>query len=632
MVEVLNAFVSMVTASITDVRHLQREREARASAEATERRLATVATSLDRALAEAELLNAITTAAAGEEALDRILTVSLDHLHRAVNFTGGSIALVEGDDLVLQAAVGPFADRALGQRLLRHESATWCAVAAGEPFLSPDVLADGPRPTTDIRSYLAVPLRWRGAVYGFLELDSTIPDAFSQDDLLLLRKVAAALSGPIELARRYTREVQATAAAAAAQRRLAFLSEASTVLASSLDYEATLASIAQLAVPDLADWCVVDIVDEHGALRRLNVAHADPTKAEWARELERRYPPVDDPTHIVVRTLRTGRSLLATEVPDAVLSAVARDAEHLRILRALGIKSHLIVPLVARGRALGALTFVAAESGRRYIAEDLTLAEDLARRVAVAIDNAQLYREAREAIQVRDRFLTIAAHELRTPITTVRGNTELLLRRVERASVPLDRAWLAERLRRLMTGVERLHALAARVLDLNNLQAGVFDLAREECDLTAIVAGVVDRLQAALPPRSPTQLAFRHSPEPVVGEWDPVRLEQVVVNLLQNAIKYQPAGGVVRVTLEATADEALLRIRDQGIGIAEEDLPRLFAPFARADTARKREIGGVGLGLYISSQLIRLHGGALDVTSVVGEGSEFTIRLPRAPR
>ena len=416
--------------------------------------------------------------------------------------------------------------------------------------------------------------------------------------------------------------------AESAQQRLAFLAGASALLAASLDYRTTLESVAHLAVSHLADWCAVNVVVEDGSFPTLAVAHADPAKAELARDLQRRYPPDPNAPYGVPNVIRAGQAELVPKITDEMLAAAAVDDEHLAIVRELGLVSYMCVPLVARGRTLGALTFASTASGRRYGPEDLALAEELGHRAAVAVDNARLYQEAQRAIGIRDQFLTVAAHELRTPITTVRGNTELLVRRVEREDVPLDRGWLAERPRRLLGGVERLHALAPRVLDLNQLQAGSFDLSRGRCDLAAIVEGVVERLRPTITPGSGTTIAVERPEAPVVGWWDPVRVEQVVVNLLQNAIKYQPNGGTIRVTLEATASEATLRVRDQGIGIATGDLPRLFTPYVRADTATANQIGGVGMGLYITAQLVRLHEGTISVSSEVAAGSEFVVRLP----
>jgi hypothetical protein len=175
-----------------------------------------------------------------------------------------------------------------------------------------------------------------------------------------------------------------------------FLVEAGMALSSSLDHRATLASVARLAVPYLADWCVVDVLKEDDSLDRVAVAHQDPEKVAWAYELQERYPPDVDSSYGVGRALRTGRPELVAEISKPLLEEAARDAEHREILQNLGIESYLIVPLVARGRTLGAITLVSAESGWRYGPADLELAEELARRAALAVDNARLYRERSE--------------------------------------------------------------------------------------------------------------------------------------------------------------------------------------------------------------------------------------------
>jgi PAS domain S-box-containing protein len=196
---------------------------------------------------------------------------------------------------------------------------------------------------------------------------------------------------------------------ATAQDRASYLAEASEMLSSSLDYQATLTSLARLAVPRLADWCAIDILEEDGSINQLAVTHNDPGKDAWGRELMRRYPPDPDAPQGVPRVLRSGEPEFYPEVTDEALVATARDAKHLRIMRKLGLTSVMILPLVARSRTLGALTLVTAESGRRYEASDLAVAGDLARRAALAVDNARLYSEAQREIAERER----AEEELR---------------------------------------------------------------------------------------------------------------------------------------------------------------------------------------------------------------------------
>lgn len=369
----------------------------------------------------AEILNAIAVAASGESSLDQILTAALGHLARAIPLTGGSIALVEGDELVVHAAVGPFAADARGQRVNRSGGRSWQMIETGEPFMSNDVMADGLRRTTPIRSYIAVPLVWRGDAFGLLEVDSTEANAFTEGHLQVMRRVAAMLSGSVQLARRFESDAQALSAAEEARRRLALVAEASRILASSLDYETSLTNVGRLIVPAVADWCIVDVLREDGTLAQVVQAHADPEREGLARELRRRYPPVPDasPPHAIYQVIQSGESVLHEEITDADLAARAVDADHLAILRAMNISSDMVVPLSLRGRVLGVMSFVTGSSGRRFTREDLGLAEEIARRAARAVDTAYLYaaeqraraeaEEAARRVNVTNSLIALAA-------------------------------------------------------------------------------------------------------------------------------------------------------------------------------------------------------------------------------
>jgi signal transduction histidine kinase/putative methionine-R-sulfoxide reductase with GAF domain len=584
---------------------------------------------LDRALAEAELLNDITEAAAGEEDLDRLLDAALGRLNRVIPFTGGSIAMVEEDELVVRAAVGPFAAQARGQRLGRGPARTWRIVETGQPFRSDDLAAEGLRPTTAIRSFLGVPLAWRGSVFGVLEVDSTRPGAFGGADQRRLERVATVLSGSIELVRRYEAEARAAAAAEAAQRRLAFLAEASVVVSASLNYDATLARVTRLAVPTVADWCRIYMRDGQ-TIRRVAVAYADPAMAELDRQLQQYPPSPVAPGSVIARALETGESQLSPTIPDEYVESIAQDAEHLALLRRLGFRSSLVVPLRARGRVLGALACFMAESGRQYGPEDLTLCEDLAQRAAMAVDNARLYEELADAVQLRDHFLAAAAHDLKTPLTAIKVTAQLVGRQAGRLGEAGER--IAQAATRIDANTARMVGLIDELLDVASLQVGEpLKLSLQPTDLATVARLVAIDLE----PTARKHRIVVEADGPVLGTWDRVRLERVIANLVGNAIKYSPAGGSIRIGLRVETDErgrgwAVMQVRDRGVGIPKQDLPHVFERFHRGANV-EREIAGTGLGLFGSGQIVAQHGGAIEVESEEGVGSTFTVRLPLEP-
>ncbi|MCZ7568742.1 MAG: ATP-binding protein [Ardenticatenaceae bacterium] len=421
------------------------------------------------------------------------------------------------------------------------------------------------------------------------------------------------------------REQAARAVAEAAQQRLLFLAHAGKQLARSLDYETTLKNVAQLAVPILADWCTVDVIDEEGQIRHVAVAHVNPEKVAWAQALQRRYPPDPDAPYGVPKVLRTGQSQLYPQIADAALVAAAQNAERLRLIREIGMTSVMIVPLLAPGRTLGAITLVSAESGRHYGPDDLALAEELAGRAALAVENARLYREAQEAINIRDQFLSIASHELRTPLMALQGYAELLLRREARESTIPTRDRRA--LQTIHAQSVRLHKLIDLLLDFSRLQTGRLRLDRSPVDLTALVHRLMEETQPTLRQHTVQLLC----PEvPLIVEGDELRLEQVLQNLLDNAIKYSPQGGPITLRLARRRDQVVISVSDQGIGIPAAALPQLFNRFYRVTTAGTQQISGMGLGLYVVKEVVTLHGGTIEVSSQEGEGSTFTVFLPAA--
>ena len=420
------------------------------------------------------------------------------------------------------------------------------------------------------------------------------------------------------------------AASVSAERRFAFLAEASSVLGVTLDYEVTLRNVAALVVPFLADWCSVDVIDDDGAVRRIAVAYGDPTKAELVRATES-YPPDPRGVHPRTRVLRTGRSELIAEISDEGLAATANDPEQLRVMREIGYRSAMVVPLSARGQTLGALTLATAESGRRYTAGDLALAEDLARRAALAIDNARLYRsaerargEAEAANRAKDEFLGVVSHELRTPLTAVLLWTRAL-------QIGVDGQARAQAVATIERNTLRQARLVEDLLDVSRIVSGTLQLERRDVDLTAALAAVLATIRPAAEAKG-VRLASTVDPALRQVPGDVARLRQVLANLLTNAVEYTPSGGSIDVRLEQDDGIARIRVHDTGEGIPADFLPHVFERFRQGDSTTTRSHGGLGLGLTIVRALVAMHGGSVGAESPgPGRGATFTVELPAPP-
>jgi PAS domain S-box-containing protein len=511
-----------------------------------------------------------------------------------------------------------------------------------------------------------------------------------------------------------------------------FIIAAGDALSQSLDYRQTLSQVAKLAVGDVADWCAVNAVESDGTISEIAVAHAEPAKAALARELAERYPARNRELFGIEAVIRTGETELVPELTDATIERWAEDELQLELLRQLGMSSYMSVPLTARDRVLGAITFVSSGSGRRYGREDMQLAEELARRAATAIENAELYRRAEERAQAarvlatigdgvflvdrlgrirlwnqaaerithlgeanvlgrpvahaipawddlsprvsvarageaaraesipvevggRELWLSISAvgfedgtvyafrdlteeraletmrqdlvatvsHELRTPLAAIYG-AALTLRR--------DDVELEDQLRDKLLEVvadesAKLSDIVNDLLLTSQLDSGRLKVHIERCDPVEIAKLEIEAARAHLPEN--VDLVLEASGELPAVAADAGQLRQVLSNLIDNAVKYSPDGGTVRVAVEPRDHHVRFAVADNGLGIPQAEQRRIFEKFYRLDPDMTRGIGGTGLGLYICRELVRRVSGRIWVESDGGRGSTFVVEIPQ---
>ncbi|MDQ3044187.1 MAG: GAF domain-containing protein [Chloroflexota bacterium] len=768
-------------------------------------------------------LQQVTAAFAEALTAERVAEVVVEHGLAALGARAGTVVLLvehEGiAELEIASAIGyPDEVTQAWRRFPLDLQMPLCVAAkSGEPVWLEDpaeleaafpLMAADPR--IDDPALIAIPLLFEGRSVGALGLSFATARRFDPDDRAFFLALGRQCAQALERARLYSSEREARYAAEAAQRRLAFLAGASELLASTRDIEEALALLARLAIPAIADWCAVDLIEPDRTLRRLIVAHSDPESERFAHEFALRYPTDIGGENGIAQVVATGEPVLMPEVSDELLQVAARDEIHLDMLRKLGLGSLIIVPLTARGGVMGVLTLAMAESDRHFGAEDLALASDLARRVATAMDNARLYAEARlaerqirddaerltvlvessrlfaeasldldrlldtiarrmcavigdgcvirlitedgtgfvpaaihhplesseaamtaalagatatlgegvigrvaetgepllfnpaepaqlrellrpslhaffteqgmsallvvpmrardrvagtvvlwrdrggrsytagdqvtlqdladraglaienaqlyhraqEAVQARDQFLSIAAHELRTPVAGIKGYAQMLQRAQERENLT------PERLRQGLGVVDRasdqLARLTSDLLDVSRIRLGQLPLRPERMDLSILVNDVAARYRELALATHQVTTRVAETDCALVGDVD--RLEQVLTNLCDNALKYSPEGGEVLLTLGAAENGLLVTISDRGIGLPAGGEEAIFEPFGRAANAVVKNMPGLGLGLYICRDIVKRHGGRIWAESP-GEGQGTTIHL-----
>ncbi|QSQ27659.1 AAA family ATPase [Pyxidicoccus parkwayensis] len=470
------------------------------------------------------------------------------------------------------------------------------------------------------RSVLCLPIRRQAELVAFLYLENDlVPGSFTPERLLALELLAAQAAISLENALLLEREHAGRVEAETAGRRALLLGEATALISSTLDYEGVFEAVTRLCARSFADWAFIDL-NEGGTVVRLAGAHRDPQKEPLLRELSERYPASMGTATPVASVLQGGALVHLPALSDEQIRAYARDEHHAALVHQLGTRSVLIVPLVARDAPLGAVTFVAA-TPHWFGTADVALAVELGRRAALAIDNARLLAETQRALRLREEFLTVASHELRTPITSLRLSVEGLLRAAESGRA-VSMESLNRSLHRVMSKTDRLEQLTGEILDVTRIEQGRLELERSEVELDALVRTVLERLKPELTAAGCT-VSFTCA-EAVVGQWDAARLAQVVTHLLHNALKFG-SGKPIEVVVSQEEGSARLVVRDHGMGIAPAQQGRIFERFERGVS---KNYGGMGLGLYLSRRIAESHGGSIQVQSVPGAGATFTVTLP----
>ncbi|HEX5578623.1 MAG TPA: GAF domain-containing sensor histidine kinase, partial [Candidatus Limnocylindria bacterium] len=409
------------------------------------------------------------------------------------------------------------------------------------------------------------------------------------------------------------------------ERRLSFLLRASALLGETADYHDTLSRIAWLVVPSIADWCVFDVLAVGDSVERVATAHADPEMLRLADDIGRRWPPDLTQPGAVREVLRTRHAVHVREVSEAALAAGARDEQHLAALQRLGMREALSVPLMGRGHVLGAVTVAQSSQRPPLSPEDVAMIEDLGRRAGAAVDAALLLEESQESLRLQEEFMAVTSHDMRTPLAAVRGYAQLARRHLSGEQQDLESVdrWLGD----IDESAARLTSLVSEFMDVTLLRAGQeVPLQLEPTDVAEIARERVREHQGAAGELH--RFSISTQPDAVVGNWDAVRIGRVLDNLLGNAVKFSPDGGRIDVSISATDEHVTIEISDQGIGIAPQDLARIFLPMYRG--ANARGVAGTGLGLAGSRRLVDLMGGQVTVKSRLGKGSTFTVALPLA--
>ena len=492
--------------------------------------------------------------------------------------------------------------------LVEHVTSEWIGSFAQTPGHLQAVVATG------VISLIAVPLAMRDKPLGVLLFgSSTRSRVFGQRDLRIAEALADRAAMAIENARLYRSSVHA--------RQLQhLLAEAGVALAASLDYQQTLETVARLVVRDFADWCIVYIVHEREQSRQRKIVARDPSKADLCATLE--HMTIDPERPFLLRPVfETKQSLLIEHVTSEHIESAAQGPEHLQALRAVNPTSLMAVPLLRQERLLGLLAFVSSTESHRYGPRDLVLAEALADRAAVAIENARLYEASVHASELREQVLGVVAHDLRNPLGAILLQTGMLKRRgadpERRSRKPIET---------IERSATRMNRLIQDLLDVARMESGQLTITQTRLPARELIAEAVDMQR---PFAASSSLDLRYDVDPDIPDvWgDRDRLLQVFENLIGNAIKFTNASGRITVTAALRDHQVMFQVADTGSGIAPENLPRVFDRFWQATRANR---DGAGLGLPISKGIVEAHGGRIWVESTPNRGTTFSFTIPPA--
>ena len=405
-----------------------------------------------------------------------------------------------------------------------------------------------------------------------------------------------------------------------AEESLNFLASASTTLAALADRQSALQQAARLPVPFLADWCVVYVVDEQGAIDYHAHAHRELQKEVLLAKMLSKFPLDWSSNTATVRALRTGRPQLMDQLPEPLLGSLTQSEEHREMVRVLGPQAVISVPLKIREKTIGVIGLVSCDRNRKYGQREVELAESLAVRVAVSVDNARLFHAVKEASRQKDEFLAMLAHELRNPLAAIKY--AVTIGQMSPSDSPVETFEVIDR------QTQNLAHLIEDLLDVSRISRDKVTLRKVPVDVSSIINGAATTVRPLIEDRK-HELILELPTEPMCVFADPTRAEQIVMNLLTNAAKYTKNGG--RVIIRATSEEntAVIEVIDTGVGLPPELLNRVFDLFAQADRTLDRSEGGLGIGLTVAQKLAEMHGGEIMAFSEgLGKGSKFTVRLP----